>query len=216
MRNRILITLAAIAATLGIAAPSATAAVEVANDGEVTLEGYMAIESTIQDPHGTQSNTWRCAVEIDADIGSDGDIEVNNVEATWDYNVAEWYCDPPAGSEAWFNDCDDNGWEGQIIGPGDSWERGDEQFDYAATGDFEALIETCTRWHEYNTDGVPPPVIRLAIDEHVNGNEYWALPSQPLYSWFSELPAPPPYSLTITTYGSNDYGPTNLDITSVE
>jgi hypothetical protein len=207
MRNRILITLAAIAATLGIAAPSATAAVEVANDGEVTLEGYMAIETT----RDTQSNTWRCAVEIDADIGSDGDIEVNNVEPTWDYNVAEWYCDPPAGSEVWFNDCDDNGWEGQIIGPGDSWERGDEQFDYAATGDFEALIETCTRWHDYYTDGVPPPVIRLAIDEHVNGNEYWALPAQPLYSWVSTDP------VTITTYGSNEYlPPTDLDITSVE
>jgi len=204
-RLRLLVVLVASTFIVGgLHVSSATAAVDVSNPGQAELSGRMAIEVT----QGSNSETYACHTDLTMDVSDDGVITVTDVTPTWDQTVNQWYCHP-SGYEAWLNDCDDAGWTGQILGPGDQWERGDQVVEYAGTGDFEAVMDACTKWSRDAVSSDPGnPIIRFAIDEVAQGSESWSLPEQPLYSWIPE-------AAFITTYGQGfDYPLTSLGIDS--
>lgn len=197
-------------AVVGSVASTATAAVEVSGGG-VTLEGTMDIDHPAYTP-----DELYCQVDLTMDVDGTGAIDVTDVAAQDAYpSQPAGHCRWPDGQSEMLNDCEDAGWSGQILGPGDQWERpGDNQLvEYEGTGDFEAVISACMDWTDYFS--APPPILRFVIDTvydspPVPDHEVWSLPEQPLFFW-----AVPETGHTITgQYDGAEHS--NIAIQSVE
>lgn len=172
--GKLLLATAMACALAGVLAASASAAVEVANDDPIHVSGDPGlIMTTVYHPFPNQV-VFYCALDMTAESNSDGQVYLSDIE----------FSTPTAGgSEScnWADDCGGNGWEGQIVGPGDDG--------YTGLGDFELLVNLCTTEHGAGS-------IRFAIDEPSSpeGLEQWSIPTQPAdpqgdYQWEGALGA---------------------------
>lgn len=163
MRRLLLILTTAIALT-AILTTSASATVEVTDNqggGPVFFEAAGQLAAT-----PLSGGTHRCQYNVEGQIGTSGEVLFNHVDASmvapgWDY------CDPH------FADCQDAGWVGQVLAPGDA--------EYVGVADFEVLFDdaclgsgTSERYWDF----------RFGVDD---GNHLsWALPLQYTNGWYLE------------------------------
>lgn len=150
-----------------VSSSTAVAAVETIG-GDFELRGTMAYN---QDPDPSPGyDHIMCHVDLSVDVDHEGAIEVTDVDAFLPYYDYSHQCRWPSGTDYWFNDCDDAGWTGQILGPGDSWETPNSEIlvEYQGTGDFEAVIDGCI----HLSNGHFP--FTFAIDEGGTQDEVWS------------------------------------------
>ena len=203
-------TVAAAIALAGLGPSTAIADVEVLSPDTFTLEGRLDFDTPQEHENDIQTE---CNVDLTMDVYSDGSIDVTAVDS-YGYFPNDWSCyrGPGAANETWFdqhdydNDCadGDNGWYGQILGPGDEWDSGQNDHpihEYTGTGDFEAVVVACPYLHHFFYGSPPPFLFRFPIDTlynwPVSDHEVWSLPEQSIYYW---EPSVDDYTITGTDY----------------
>lgn len=186
LRNLLLLSMAAMALS-ALTASAASATVEVRNssgqlcgseaDCEVLLDGQMTL---------TQNGfTKQCNVDMTVRVFESGALDVPAIDAYGDSVICVGAQGPL------LDDCQDAGWTGQILAPGDEG--------FSGENDFDAVFDSCFEAFDFNAP------LRFGLDDTTHLN--WSLDQQPYAGG------------GITIHGTGYDGPTtneDLDITNVE
>lgn len=149
------LTLVAVAMTAVIAS-TAAADVTVDNPGQFTISDTPLKWGAWS--NGSLYEHYSCPYDADGYVNEDGSLAIENISFS--------HGSTSACIQSW-DDCDDAGWSGQIVGPGHP--------DYLGVADFEALMTVCVM--NGTTLGGVPFEARIHIDGDVE-DQQWSWPVQ--------------------------------------
>jgi len=165
MRMSRMLCLLVTAALALVAIPaSASAEVEIGSEEEFSISGTFQSGNYYK---GMPIPQESCLYEATGTISTSGAVDVYPMSFKM---LSTGDCSPP---RLW-NDCNDAGWSGQMVEPGDEA--------YLGNADFEVVMTVCFEWAMQNAGS--PFEARIHLNEGASGQE-WSWPQQKMGNFTS-------------------------------